>query len=178
MCLSALIRLIYWRMRKTKYDCFMEERGAEYLRRMAEDGYSDKEIARDSGISDATFKRWKATHKEFYDALKLGRAGADYAVIDALYKKACGYSVKVNKTYKLKRVDYDPDTGKKLREYEELCVGEDENYIPADVRATSFWLKNRQPDRWSDKPDGTSAEAVCEVEIPDADMIGDYEDAE
>lgn len=159
-------------MRKTKYDSFMEEYGAEYLRRMAEEGYSDREIAESAKISYATFKRWKGMHTEMDKALYLGRFGSDYAVIDALYKKACGYSVKVNKTYKLKRVDYDPDTGKKIREYEELCVGADENYIPADVKASSFWLKNRQPNRWSDKPESL-AQAEGEVDIPIADKIGE-----
>ena len=160
-------------MGKTKLDTFMEECGAEYLRRMAEDGYSDSEIAADIGVSLSTFKKWKSKNKEIGEALKLGRYGADYAVIDALYKKACGYSVTVNKTYKLKRVDYDPDTGKKVREYEELCVGADENYIPADVRATSFWLKNRQGARWSDKPDMGGAETPSEVEIAKACKIGE-----
>ena len=158
-------------MGKTKLDTFMEECGAEYLRRMAEDGYSDSEIAADIGISLSTFKKWKSKRGEIGEALKLGRYGADYAVIDALYKKACGYSVTVNKTYKLKRVDYDPDTGKKVREYEELCVGADENYIPADVRATSFWLKNRQGARWSDKPDAATSESPLQVETPDACKI-------
>lgn len=158
-------------MRKTKYDTFIEECGVEYLRRMAEEGYSDAQIAKDIGISMATFKKWKSAHKEISDALNLGRFGSDYAVIDALYKKACGYSVTVNKTYKLKRVDYDPDTGKKVREYEELCVGADENYIPADVRATSFWLKNRQPSRWSDKPDTSLYDLPSQVEMPEANKI-------
>ena len=62
-----------------------------------------------------------------------------------------------------------------LREYEELAVGADESYIPADVRATSFWLKNRQPERWSDKPEGavTDNEECGVVEIPGADMLGE-----
>lgn len=165
-------------MKKTKYTVFMEEYGKEYLRRMAEEGYSDCEIAKSANISYMTFKKWRCMHSEFDEALKLGRYTSDYNVVDALYKKACGYSVKVNKTYKLKRVDYDPDTGKKLREYEELCVGEDENYIPADVRATSFWLKNRQPERWSDKPDNSSVEEHGIVDIPIADKIDEDKESD
>ncbi len=163
-------------MRKSKYERYIEEYGEEYLRRMAEEGYTDSEIAGMSGVSYKTFRKWKDEHEEFANALKLGRFGADFAVIEALYKKATGYSVTVNKTYKLKRVDYDPDTGKKIREYEELQTGADENYIPADVRATSFWLKNRQPSRWSDKPDTSGGEQPCAVEIPDADTIDEYND--
>ncbi len=162
-------------MRSTRYEKWRESYGEEYLRRCAEEGLDDCEIAVRSGLSPSTLERWKNRYPEIKEALRLGRAGADYAVIDALYKKATGYSVSVNKTYKLKRVDYDPDTGKKLREYEELAVGADENYIPADVRATSFWLKNRQPERWSDKPEGSVSEnEECGVvEIPGADMLGE-----
>lgn len=161
-------------MRKQRYETYMEEYGEEYLRRMAEEGYTDSEIANLSGVSYKTFRKWKGEHESFQNALKLGRFGADFAVIEALYKKATGYSVTVNKTYKLKRVDYDPDTGKKVREYEELQTGADDNYIPADVRAMSFWLKNRQPLKWSDKPDAPTSEHTSSIEIPEADTIDDY----
>lgn len=161
-------------MRKQKYEAYMEEYGEEYLRRMAEEGYTDSEIANMSGVSYKTFRKWKREHEELERALKLGRFGSDFAVIEALYKKACGYSVTVNKTYKLKRVDYDPDTGKKIREYEELQTGADDNYIPADVRAMSFWLKSRQPSKWSDKPDTSVPEQPSAVEIPEADTIDEY----
>lgn len=161
-------------MRKQRYETYMEEYGEEYLRRMAEEGYTDSEIANMSGISYKTFRKWKQEHEDFHKALKLGRFGSDFAVIEALYKKATGYSVTVNKTYKLKRVDYDPDTGKKVREYEELCTGADDNYIPADVRAMSFWLKNRQPSAWSEKGDASSVEPPSAIEIPEADTIDEY----
>mgnify|MGYP002520258083 CR=1 FL=1 len=115
-------------------------------------------------------------YPEFAEALALGRSGADYEIIRALYKKATGYNVAVNKTYKLKRVDYDPDTGKKLREYEELATGVDETYVPGDLRAETFWLKNRQSDRWSDRPEKEDGDGDSEggiVVIPEADMLGD-----
>ena len=161
-------------MRGTKYQRYMEEYGEEYLRRMAEEGYTDSEIANMSGVPYKTFRRWRDEHEEFQNALKLGRFGSDFAVIEALYKKATGYSVTVNKTYKLKRVDYDPDTGKKIREYEELQTGADDSYIPADVRAMSFWLKSRQPSRWSEKVDSSAQEPQGAVDIPIADTIDEY----
>lgn len=161
-------------MRKQRYDAYMEEYGEEYLRRMAEEGYTDSEIAEMSGVSYKTFRKWKEAHDEFSGALKLGRFGSDFSVIEALYKKATGYNVKLSKTYKLKRVDYDPDTGKKIREYEELQTGEDDNYVPADVRAMSFWLKNRQPSRWSDKPESSGGESAIKIDMPEADTIDEY----
>ena len=166
-------------MKTDKYEKWMERYGEEYLRRLAQDGLEDREIAQRSGISEKTFERWKRTHKEFASALRLGRRGSDYNVIEALYKKAIGYTVSVNKTYKLKRTEYDPDTGKKLREYEELATGADESHIPADVRAGSFWLKNRQPEMWSDKTGMPEREsATGEIEIPDADLIGSDDEGE
>ena len=37
-------------------------------------------------------------------------------VEDAIYRRARGYKVTVRKTYKVKRVEYDPETGKKTGE--------------------------------------------------------------
>jgi hypothetical protein len=73
-------------------------------------------------------------------------------VEDALYRRACGYKVKLKKTFKLKRVDYDPDTGKKLTEREILEAGFEEVHIPADVRVCAYYLNNRDPARWSEHP--------------------------
>lgn len=158
----------------SKYDKWRESFGLEYIRRLAEDGLTDEEIAVRSAIELSLFRRWKKKYPEFAAAIELGRSGSDYAVVEALYKKAVGYNVSLNKTYKLKRVDYDPGTGKKLREYEELATGVDENYIPGDLRAETFWLKNRQPERWGEKPDkylSDEGESGGVVELPEADMI-------
>lgn len=73
-------------------------------------------------------------------------------VEDALYRRACGYKVKLKKTFKLKRVDYDPDTGKKLTEKELLETGFEEVHIPADMRVCAYYLNNRDPARWREHP--------------------------
>ncbi len=73
-------------------------------------------------------------------------------VEDAIYKRARGYKIEVKKTYKVKRVEYDPDTGKKISEREELETGLDEVVVPADIRAGAYWLVNRAPDRWREHP--------------------------
>jgi hypothetical protein len=73
-------------------------------------------------------------------------------VEDALYRRACGYKVKLKKTFKLKRVDYDPDTGKKLTEREVLEAGFEEVHVPADIRVGAYYLNNRDPARWSEHP--------------------------
>lgn len=94
----------------------------------------------------------------------------------SIYKRARGYKIAVKKTYKVKRVEYDPDTGKKTLEREELQTGVDEVHVPADVRAGAYWLNNREPDRWREHPssqdvvdDGSETEAGGIVLMPDTE---------
>lgn len=162
-------------MRKRKFEKWCEDFGFEQLRQLAESGLDDRELARKLSLDINVFKRWRSEHKNFDSAIRLGRAEADYAVVEALYKKAVGYNISLNKTYKLKRIDYDPDTGKKLREYEELATGTDESFIPPDLKAEAFWLKNRQPMRWQENPKRVSDDCVESlygiIEMPIADSI-------
>ena len=74
----------------------------------------------------------------------------DTEVENSLLKRAKGYTAKIKKTFKVKKVEYDP-SGKKIKEEEVLEVGEDEIHVPADVTAMIFWLKNRLPEKWKDK---------------------------
>ncbi len=156
----------------TSYEKWLDEYGLEFVRQCAADGLCNNEIAQRTNISPATFKRWQKKHPELLRARDLGRREADYSVVEALYKKATGYRVNVNKTVKLKRSDFDSETGKKIRDYDELVTTTDEDYHPADMRAVLFWLKNRQPENWSDRG-GDAASYVCDgyVDIPEADMI-------
>ena len=88
-------------------------------------------------------------------------------VEDAIYKRARGYKVAVKKTYKVKRIEYDPATGKKISEREELETGMDEVVVPADVRAGAYWLVNRDPARWQEHPTGEAESDPGElVEYP------------
>lgn len=160
----------------TYYEKWKQEYGLEYLRRFAEDGQTDFEIAESIGIKPAMLRRWKKKYPEVSEAIDLGRIGADFAVVKALYKKATGYKVKVNKTVKLKHSDFDPETGKKIRDYEELATAVDESYVPADIRAGLFWLRSRQPERWDKQESDTGTDFSGVVEIPEADSIdGDDE---
>ena len=73
-------------------------------------------------------------------------------VEDALYRRACGYKVKLKKSFKVKTVEYDQNTGKKLTEREDLKDGFEEVHIPADVRVCAYYLNNRDPARWREHP--------------------------
>ena len=160
--------------RQGAYKVWCEKYGFDLLRALSEEGLSDPEIASRCGLSLDSFARWKRRYPKFRDAVEMGRREADFSVEEALYKKATGYSVKTSKTHKLKRIDYDPVTGKKLKEYEELALGVDESYVPPDLKAEIFWLKNRLPLRWNEKDSAEPCEDEGDVgiiEIPAADRI-------
>lgn len=98
-------------------------------------------------------------------------------VEDAIYRRARGYKVAVRKTYKVKRVEYDPDTGRKTCEREELQAGTDEVVVPADVRACAYWLVNRAPTRWREHPEPDSAgdgEGNGTVDFPPLKQADEY----
>lgn len=158
-------------MRKSKFESWCREYGLEFVRKLIEDGATFEEIALRSGITEHDFKVWSHRHKKLRDAIELGRREADFSVVEAVYKRATGYNVSTKKTHKLKHIDFDPVTGKKIREYEELATADDEDYIPPDLRASIFWLKNRQPERWSEKGIGIEISEGGIVEIPTADSI-------
>lgn len=140
-------------MAKGKYEYWLSPEGLTLLEGWARDGLTDEQIADNCGISVATLYRWKKAHCEICDALKKGKEVVDIEVENALLKKAMGYNAEVKKTFKVRIIDYDPDTGRKIKEHEELKTGIDEVHIPADTTAQIFWLKNRRPDKWRDKPE-------------------------
>lgn len=98
-------------------------------------------------------------------------------VEDAIYKRARGYKQSVKKTFKVKRVEYDPTTGKKTAEHEELKTGIDEVSVPADVRAGIYWLSNRAPERWGthggDRGMDGEVDAGGVVVLPELDELSE-----
>lgn len=75
-------------------------------------------------------------------------------VEEALFQRASGYMTTVTKHHKVRRVEYDPATGRKVREEDELVEVQDQVHVPGSVPAMRFWLTNRAPHRWQDKPSG------------------------
>ena len=98
-------------------------------------------------------------------------------VEDALYRRACGYKVKLKKSYTVKTVEYDRDTGKKLEEREDLKEGFEEVHIPADVRVCAYYLNNRSPARWREHPVDTEERALDGVvDYPDMELVDNPSD--
>ncbi|MFA5239789.1 MAG: helix-turn-helix domain-containing protein [Phycisphaerae bacterium] len=138
-------------MAKGKYEYWLSDDGLLLLEAWARDGLTDEQIAHNAGITTTTLYDWKNKYPTISYALKKGKEVVDIEVENALYKKALGYTVELRKTFKVRVIDYDPETGKRIREYEELRIGIDEIHVPADTTAQIFWLKNRKPNDWRDK---------------------------
>lgn len=138
-----------------KYDRWLTEEGLLKITGWARDGLIDKQIAHNMGVGASTLREWKGQFPEIAEALRKGKEVVDREVENALFKSAIGYTMKVRKPVKVRLVDYDPNTGRKIRETETWQAVEEEVHIPANVTAQIFWLKNRKPDQWREKNDLT-----------------------
>lgn len=123
-------------MAKGKYQRWLTPDGLMRLEGWARDGLTDEQIARNCRISRQTLNEWRNTYPAISDALKKGKEVVDIEVENALLKRAIGY------------------------EYTETMVEESEDgfktrrtkkFIPPDVTAQIFWLKNRRPEVWREK---------------------------
>ena len=95
---------------------------------------------------------WKKKYTKISEALKKGREISDYIIENALFQRARGYTATVKKAIKVKKPYYDYEG----RRIDEECVEivEEEMHVPGDVTAQIFYLKNRKPSNWKDKPEG------------------------
>lgn len=141
-----------------KYEKWIEPPGLTLLEGWARDGLTDAQIAHNCGVSATTLYRWKNDHRVICEALKKGKEVADYEVENALFKRAIGYD------YTETTVEESED-GVKHRETVK--------HMAPDVTAQIFWLKNRRPGRWRDRPqeatvdtgdDGTGVVLLAPVE--------------
>lgn len=103
---------------------------------MARDGLSESQIIKHLGITQNKFNSLKKANDELKKDINYSKLLTDYAVEDALLKKALGsISKEVKETEK--------ESGTEM-----VTVTKE---VPADTSALQFWLKNRCPDRWNEK---------------------------
>ena len=125
-------------MRKGKYSEWLEEEKLALVEWWARDGLTEQQIAHNMGIAYSTFRVWKEKFPALSAPLKRGKAVADYMVENSLFKRAIGFAVEE------KRVKVNADGTKEAT----LTT----KHIAGDVTAQIFWLKNRMPDKWKDRP--------------------------
>lgn len=121
-----------------KYPDWLTPEGRTKLTGWARAGLTDEQIAHNMGVSRSTLAAWKRAHGDISDALKKGKEVVDFEVENALLKRALGYE------YTEERIETSQKDGTK--------VIQTVKHVAADVTAQIFWLKNRMPDRWRDKP--------------------------
>ena len=99
-------------------------------------GATDAELADFFEVCERTINTWKEDYPEFLQSLKAGKASADAAVAESLYKRALGYS--------------HPDVH--ISNFQGMITVTDiVKHYPPDTGAAFIWLKNRQPHKWKDK---------------------------
>lgn len=127
---------------------------AEQAGKLCRLGATDKDLADFFHVTERTLNTWKKQIPEFLQALNGSKTMADAEVADRLYQRALGYT-----------------------------HAEDDIRVCDGVIVTTaciFWLQNRRPDLWRDKPDSTNddnapppVKVVIEVKdasVPDAEL--------
>ncbi len=122
---------------KGKYEKWLEPEGLTLLEGWARNGLSEDQIAHNMGISRSTLKEWKSKYPAISATLKRGKEVIDLEVENALLKSALGF------TYDEVMTEESED-GIKKRVTKKMVL--------PNVTAQIFWLKNRKPEAWRDKP--------------------------
>lgn len=109
-------------------------------------GATDKELAEMFQVDVRTIQNWKNEHEAFFHSIKKGKDFFDTEIVEnALLKRARGFEYKEVKTVL--------DTnGKAIPDQTQIT----QRQALPDTGACAFWLKNRNPARWRDKPEQTS----------------------
>jgi len=128
------------------------------------------EIAERCGIGTTQLYVWVKKYPEIAEAIK-EREIANSRVADSLYKRATGYE------YEEKEIIQEPADDKRGKQISYLKVKRTKKVlrrVPPDVTACIFWLKNRDPQRWRERPEYTAnpeamakaLEALVSAEVP------------
>ena len=106
-------------------------------------GAKDSELARNFDCSESTLNLWKLEHPAFSESINRGKQEADAKVAHSLYHRATGYD----------HDDIDIRTVSVGEGCSKIVQTPYIKHIPPDVTAQIFWLKNRRPDSFRDKPE-------------------------
>lgn len=120
--------------------------------RMAEFGFTDAQIAYCIDVDRTTVCNWKKENPDFFNSLKTAKAQADDKVEKSLFKRALGFSyTEVQKTVNAAGIITKETTIRKR--------------VAPDTIACIFWLKNRRPEQWREKPEAQEGEDDNELKI-------------
>lgn len=136
--------------RKSKYEEYILP-NLELIKSWVRDGISEENISKKLNIAYSTFRVYKNREEALSAALKKGKEIYDNEVVDALHRNTLGGVVGLKKAVKLKEKIY--DKGKLVKEKEVIQMVTEEIYVKPDTLAQIYWLNNRRPEQWRNKPD-------------------------
>lgn len=118
---------------------------AEYL---ARDGLTLEEIRKEIAVAKTPWKAYLRKNPREKERLMSLRKTVDYAVEDALLKRALGYVAEEH------RETEKPNGSEAVTTLKE---------VPPDVRAAMLWLKCRRGDKWNEKNGADDNSVVREL---------------
>lgn len=127
-------------MAKGKYQEWLQEENLILLKAWAMDGLTDEQIAKNIGINRKTLYEWKKKYDLISNTLKKGKTIYDVEAEQNLHKVGQGYYVEEVETYITETNGVQTKRIKKTKKW-----------VPPNVTALIFWLKNRKPDVWMDR---------------------------
>lgn len=96
-------------------------------------GYTDKMLAEQFQVSETTIGTWKGKYPEFLRSMRRGKGIANGKAALGLYNRAVGMEV--------------PDDHIAIYEGKAIITPMNK-FLPPDVQAAKFFLKNRLPEQW------------------------------
>lgn len=100
-------------------------------------GGSNETLADAFEVNVSTIQRWLVEHQDFREGVKKGRVLSSAEVAHKLFKKATGFTIPEEKVF--------CSEGSIVR-------AQTKRYYPPDPLAQIWWLKNKDPEHWRDKP--------------------------
>lgn len=172
------------------------------------DGLTTEQIAHNMGITRPTLYRWRKDHPELEKAMAKGLEVTNVELENALFQKAIGAKTKTiiykmvkldNNVLQARRAEYaekyasnHPEADKteitlqaviNVPTYEKIAQTETENYLPPDVGALMFLLKNRLPEKYREKSyqelnkaQALKAKLEAEITKKQLEMLNDTSD--
>ena len=137
-------------MAKGKYEYWLTPEGLLKIEGWARDGLTDEQISQNMGIAYSTLRSWRDKFSAISAVLKQGKEVVDRQVENALLRRALGYKYEEVK----EKFERGVMTEKTVTKKE----------IVPDTTAQIFWLKNRKPDKWRDKPDYEDTSALDKLD--------------
>lgn len=130
----------------------MDKQQLDIIGALARQGLTLKQIAKAIGISLSTLNTQRKNSPALDAVLKDNALLSDALVEASLYQRALGFDY-------TEEVHTESVSG-------EVKVKRHHKYMPADITACIYWLKNRQPDRWRERREDDDAKVIEVIMSP------------